>query len=210
MGVRVIPHVPSLEPALKIGYGEHYPIFAGHWLRVDLPLVETEDSFVLYTDIDVLFLSWRPDLLVRPTYLAVAPEHRIEDTDRFNSGVMLLNLDSMRVDLDSFHAAIRRRLLKDFKYPNHDQKSFNDYYSGRYDHLSPLMNWKPYWGRNDAAAIVHFHGPKPHNVAGIKAGRFAGKRSLITIWERDPAAYDYYSELWTGYSLPAEPARQRP
>jgi hypothetical protein len=208
-GVQVIPHVPSLEPELKIGYGENYPTFAGHWLRADLPLVETEDPFVLYTDIDVLFLKWQPELLIRPTYLAVAPEHRVEDTDRFNSGVMVLNLENMRADLGNFHAAIRRRLLNNFKYPNHDQKSFNDHFSGRYDHLSPLMNWKPYWGRNDAASIVHFHGPKPNNVAAIRDGRYSGKPSFVTIWQRNPDGYDYYAELWRSYSKPAEPARKR-
>lgn len=209
MGVHVIPHVPSLEPELKIGYGENYRRFAGHWLRADLPLIESDDQFILYTDIDVLFLNWNPDLLVRPQYLAVAPEHRIEDTHRFNSGVMILNLENMRADLSLFHSAIRRRLLNDFKYPSHDQRSFNDHFRDRYDHLSPLMNWKPYWGRNDKASIIHFHGPKPHNVPAIKSGQFRGKPALAAIWARNPAAYDYYCDVWEQYqSLAPELARQ--
>ena len=209
MGVHIIPHIPTLQPELQIGYGAKYKVFAGHWLRTDLPLIETEDQFILYTDIDVLFLRWDPALLLRPTYLAVAPEHRIEDTSRFNSGVMILNLENMRAELGAFHAAIRKRLLGDFKYPNHDQQSFNDHFRGRYDQLSPLMNWKPYWGRNDHASIVHFHGPKPHNVQAIKAGVYQGKEGLVTIWKRNPAAYDYYCDLWKKYALlAARSARQ--
>ena len=27
--------------------------------------------------------------------------------------------------------------------------------------LPPRFNWKPYWGMDKDAVIVHFHGPKP-------------------------------------------------
>ena len=30
-----------------------------------------------------------------------------------------------------------------------------------WDRLRPELNWKPYWGENAQARIVHFHGPKP-------------------------------------------------
>jgi hypothetical protein len=199
MGVRIIPHVPSLEPELTIGYGERYPTFAGHWLRTDLPAIEMEDDFILYTDIDVLFLRWRPELLTSPMLLAAAPEHRIEDTDKFNSGVMVINVRNMRSELPRFHAAIRRRVLNDFKYPAHDQKSFNDHFRGRYDHLDPLLNWKPYWGRNDETAILHFHGPKPRNIPAIKSGQFTGKAALAEIWARNPEGYDHYCDVWHQY-----------
>ena len=117
----------------------------------------------------------------------------------------------MRAELAQFHAAIRHRLLNNFKYPNHDQRSFNDFYRGRFDHLDPLMNWKPYWGRNNGASIVHFHGPKPRQVRLIKAGRYDGKRDLNEIWARNPGAYDYYCPIWGHYVVSREPAggRQR-
>ena len=61
------------------------------------------------------------------------------------------------------------------------------------------MNWKPYWGRNDAASIIHFHGPKPRQIASIKAGKYLGKRNLVSLWSRQPAAYDHYCDLWAHY-----------
>jgi hypothetical protein len=201
MGVKVINHTSSLEPELQVGYGPRYPKFAGHWLRADLPLVETEDQYILYTDIDVLFLNWRPELLAPPRYLAAAPEHRLNERRTFNSGVMVMNLEGMRAELPQFHAAIRHRLLNNFKYPNHDQRSFNDFFKGRFDHLDPLMNWKPYWGRNSGASIIHFHGPKPKQVEFIKAGLYTGKRDLNEIWARNPGAYDYYCPIWDQYAV---------
>ena len=200
LGVRVIFHRPTLEEELRVGYGEEYEKFVGHWLRADLPLIETEEQYILYTDIDVLFLKWDPQLVTLPRLLAAAPEENIQSSHKFNSGVMVLNLPNMRGELPQFHAAIRHRLLNDFKYPNHDQKSFNDFFRSRYDALSPLMNWKPYWGRNDAASIVHFHGPKPRQLKSIKAGKYLGKRNLVSLWSRQPAAYDHYCDLWAYYS----------
>ena len=34
-------------------------------------------------------------------------------------------------------------------------------YGPRWDRLRPELNWKPYWGENADAKIIHFHGPKP-------------------------------------------------
>ena len=33
-----------------------------------------------------------------------------------------------------------------------------------FDLLPDELNWKPYWGLNSNAEIVHFHGPKPSLV----------------------------------------------
>lgn len=206
LGVTVIAHTPSFKQELELGYAGNYAKFAGHWLRADLPLIESSDPFVLYTDIDVLFLKWRPELLSPPTFLAAAPENRISETRKFNSGVMVLNIDNMRRELPPFHAAIRARLMNGFKYPSHDQRSFNDFFRDRFDRLTPLMNWKPYWGRNDQASIVHFHGPKPAQIPLIREGGCRDKPTLLKLWESDPAAYDYYCRLWREYNPVPHPA----
>ena len=194
MGVQIVPHRPLLEKELRQGYGdEKYEIFCGHWLRSDLPLVETEEEFVLYTDIDVMFRHSLDALEMPTAAVAAAPEHDQAERRYFNSGVLLMNLPVMRGLLPEFHDAIRARLSGDFKYPPHDQASFNEFYRSRMEWLPPEYNWKPYWGVNEAAAIIHFHGPKPRQVLKLKEGRGDHlKPSLKTIWNRDPVAYDHY------------------
>ena len=59
-------------------------------------------------------------------------------------------------------------------YGPQDQGAYNGHYQGRFDvHLYARWNWKPYWGHNRAAALVHFHGPKPDDYTAHRAGRNA-------------------------------------
>ena len=71
---------------------DHYMrIASGAFLRIDIPIIEENDDFVLYTDCDVLFLK-DPDLSrLAPKYFAVAPEFHRGDYNSMNSGVMLIN-----------------------------------------------------------------------------------------------------------------------
>lgn len=200
LGVKIITHESSLAPELRKGYGDRYEQFAGHWLRADLPLLETEEDFVLYTDIDVIFRGWRPELLTKPRYFAAAPEHLRNDWSHFNSGVLVLNMDGMRQVTPAFHQAIRERLANNFTWPTHDQKSFNTFFADTYDKLDDRFNWKPYWGRNDDAVIIHFHGPKPHHIDGIHRGN-GDKLSpkLVKIFQRDPEGYEFYCSVSKAY-----------
>ena len=208
MGVEVVPHRSSLEPELRAAYGESFETFSGHWLRVDLPAIETEDEFVLYTDVDVMFLA--PPRVEPPPLLAAAPEFEVGNTTYFNSGVMVLNLPRLREVQDEFTAAIRRRLGRRFRYPAHDQKSYNDFFGrgplnrlkGRaFTPMSPLLNWKPYWGVNPEASIVHFHGPKPRLVRRLAArrGEVPTSDTYKALWRRAPDAYEAYVAMWEGY-----------
>ncbi|TFL18521.1 hypothetical protein [Jannaschia formosa] len=208
LGVTVIRHAPSLEPWLRPAYGPDYETFAGHWLRIDIPRIETEDDHVLYTDIDVLFRPL-PALIDGPELLAVAPERWRTRAEPFNSGVMLMHLPGLRAVDDAFRAAIRARLQGDFTWPTHDQASFNAFFRGRTDPLPLSMNWKPYWGRNDAAHIVHFHGPKPRMAAKLAAGEARGlDAGQARLHGLAPAAYRHYGALFRAELR--EPAGQRP
>lgn len=209
LGVEVVPHRSSLEAELRVAYGPKYDTYSGHWLRIDLPQLEREEDVVLYTDVDVMFLR-QPSIEATPALLAAAPEFEIADTSHFNSGVMVMNLPQLREVHDAFIAAIRRRLLHRFTYPAHDQESFNRFFGasllnrvrGRaYTPLSPLLNWKPYWGVNDEASIIHFHGPKPRMVHKLVAmdGELPTGPIYKALWRRDPDAYAAYVALWDGY-----------
>ncbi len=88
-------------------------IGAGAFLRTEIPRITEElkihDKYVLYTDIDVMFLSDVENLEnMRPKYFAVAPEYHIKSYRRMNTGVMIMNLENLR-DND---AAFRRFMSK--------------------------------------------------------------------------------------------------
>lgn len=208
LGVKVIDHQPSLAASLRQGYGEKYRIFAGHWLRIDLPLIETDERYILYTDVDVIFLG-QPELPHMPRVLAAAPELDRDNRRHFNSGVMVLNLPRLRALHSAFCRTIRARLTRDFQYPPHDQESYNRFFrisalnrlrDRAREHLPLELNWKPYWGLSDNARLVHFHGPKPPKVRAFeRTGSAAGQQILYDLWRRDRDAYDHYATLWERY-----------
>ena len=200
LGVNVIRHTPVLEAELKEGYGDLYKTFDGHWLRCDLPLIE-DDEEVLYTDTDIIFLK-SPDLsiLPNPKYFAAAPEFTQSDRSYFNSGVMLMNLKNLRSIMDLFHNSIRRRLSNSFSRSGHDQKSLNDFFFKSHEWLPNEFNWKPYWGVNDKASIIHFHGPKPSQVIRFINNDFKGiPENVISLWKKNIEAYDVYLEEYNKY-----------
>lgn len=173
-GVRVIEHRFSREAFLPKVYpgNSHqstyiknmsYRQLASAFTRFDIPFIETEDEFVLYTDVDVLFCQdIDVSVLPRPEFLAASQEwdKDVAKMEYFNAGVLLLNVKSMR--------AICKMVFKDLEEgkPNRinvfDQGYLNQYCFNNFDYLSSDYNWKPYWGINEAAKIIHFHGMKPN------------------------------------------------
>lgn len=214
LGVTVIDHKPSLAAYLRQGYGEHYDAFAGHWLRVDLPFIETSEEFVLYSDVDVMFLG-HPALPQMPRVLAAAPEYDRNSRRHFNSGVMVMNIPRLRDLYGPFCRAIRARLSGNFSYPPHDQESYNRFFRasalnrlrGRArSRLAPELNWKPYWGIAPNAKLVHFHGPKPPKVRVFQnGGGSPADKGLYDLWDSDRAAYDHYATQWEGYEAAGRP-----
>lgn len=199
LGVEVIQHSLSIEGDLKAGYGDKYPVFSGHWLRVDLPEIETTEALVLYTDTDVVFMK-DIGVIEKPAFLAAAPEFTLGDYSRFNSGVMLMNVDSLRKVHRDFLSSIRDRLQNDFKFPAHDQESYNRFFIDKYTHMSPLMNWKVYWGVNPDAVILHLHGPKFHIAERLRSGDEKGiPAGHVRLWKKDPNAYMHYQRLYESY-----------
>ena len=173
-GVTVIETAPSfiaeIEAAEAAGAYKAHSI--GHWLRVAVPLVERAEELVLYTDCDVIFL--RPFDLgrMRPRMLAAAPEFRKDNWNYFNAGVMLMNIPAMRASYAAFARHIVARIAGGHAYHYDDEVALNEVYRGRWDRLDPRLNWKPYWGSSRDATILHFHGPKPDDIAAIAAGRW--------------------------------------
>jgi hypothetical protein len=171
-GVRVIDTAPSflatIQQAEAAGTYKAHSI--GHWLRVAVPLVEQEHEFVLYTDCDVTFLhrvNWEA---IRPKIFAAAPEFKADNWNYFNAGVMVLNIPQMRATYPAFAAHITTRITDPNWYHYDDEVALNEAYRGAWEQLDPRLNWKPYWGYNSRASILHFHGPKLNVIEAITAG----------------------------------------
>jgi len=193
-GVTVVRRRTPLEPnilARAEGPGFRHRIALAIYLRFEVPQVEPDEEFCLYSDSDVMFLG-DPDVeSLRPNALAAAPEFEQHDWSYFNSGVIMMNLATMRRDYQALLARAREMLTGPDPY---DQPVLNDFYRDRWERLPLALNWKPYWGHDPAAQILHFHGPK-FQVIRYLLGE--GPETLVhDIWrdlfERAPDAYRRY------------------
>jgi hypothetical protein len=169
--VTVIDAQPAFKGAIEAAEaaGTYTSFSNGHWLRVTIPHIEQHADYVLYTDCDVLFLRRYAWPSLRPRLFAAAPEFTRDNWNYFNSGVMLLNVAAMRNTYAPFEQLIVSRIgVTDFIYD--DQIALNEAYRGSWDRLDPLCNFKPYWGFDAQATILHFHGPKLAALEAIAAG----------------------------------------
>jgi hypothetical protein len=171
-GVTVINAVPPCSDAMAAATarGSFRAYSTGHWLRLAIPLIDQDAEFVLYTDCDVMFLRPIDFGAIRPVVFAAAPEFAPDAWNYFNSGVMVLNLASMRVAQPGFEAVIRARLDEDGGAHFDDQVALNQAFRGYWDRLDPGLNAKPYWPHDPHAGILHFHGPKLGGIGAIAAG----------------------------------------
>ncbi len=182
--------------ARECGRTELMGYAGGIFLRMEVPRVCAErgwaDEEVLYTDCDIMFMGdpqpLFPDL--RGAFFGVGPESDPEDPAHMNSGVMLMRLPALAALDGSFEEFVRIAMADCARYT--DQFAYDVYFRHGWRALPPELNWKPYWGENPAARIVHFHGPKPFIRAALEAG-MAGTQT-----QRDMArgAYAHYSEVW--------------
>ena len=168
-GVKLVAHQASFLPDLRARHGDKMDVFSGHWLRCDIPLLETVEQYVLYTDIDVMFMGAVEDNNIWPQLIACGPEHEQTNFTYFNSGVMVMNVPNLRPYLPELRKVALQQ--NDQAAPHDDQGVFNHLFRDRWDRLPLGWNWKPYWGRSDTARILHFHGPKPGLARHLLAGR---------------------------------------
>ncbi len=174
-GGRIIRHRSFVREALEeLGRQKQNPHLAaalsGAFSRIELPdlVQETgDDDRVLYTDCDVIFLGEIvPELEANACrQFAVAPESAQDDYVNMNTGVMLMNVKELRKSLPEFREYVAKNLAA-LEAESWDEAAYRWFYRDDYgplwDRLRPELNWKPYWGENAEAKIIHFHGPKPY------------------------------------------------
>jgi len=173
-GVRIIRHRSFVRQALEeLGRRKENPHLAaalsGAFSRIELPEIgdRTADAGrILYTDCDVMFLDEVvPELEENACrYFAVAPESVLGDYVNMNTGVMLMNTARLRESLPKFRDYVSENLAA-LEAESWDEAAYRWFYRDEngpmWDRLRPELNWKPYWGDNAQAKIIHFHGPKP-------------------------------------------------
>jgi hypothetical protein len=189
-GVHLIPHQAELFSIVRDHFGQDADPFSGHWLRCDIPILDLDDDFVFYTDIDVMFKKDVDYSEIRPLFMACTPEHRQDDFSYFNSGVMVMNLPALRQTRPHLIETLTAIVSSS---PPYDQGALNESYKKFWDRLPNTWNWKPYWGYSPDAVIVHFHGPKPAMLRRMMNGEvdlFAPEYG--EIFARDTAAYARY------------------
>ncbi len=201
-GVTVIRHRTTLFSALERHAQQtgSDPIWlavaAGAFLRFDIPLIEQSDACVLYTDADVLFLREPNFFREQPPKLFAASTESTDRYDDMNSGVMLLNVPAMRADHERLCAFAAAHLDLGL-----DQEILRAHYAGRYDLLDRSLNWKPHWGTNPDAQIVHFHGPKPVLARRfLREGYLSANPNWQTLLLRAPDGYRTYLQAWDRYA----------
>ncbi|BCM90837.1 hypothetical protein IAD21_02699 [Abditibacteriota bacterium] len=166
-------------------------IATGAFLRLEIPRIAREydwkDEFVFYTDCDVIFERDPYPLLetLRPHLFAATPETFKNKPLHMNTGAMWMNIKALEdPELDAWTRANMEKCLN-FHF---DQAVFRVFYnplhrlawrlgipnslfyglmsrvplhSWKWDDLPLELNWKPYWGPNLHACVIHFHGLKP-------------------------------------------------
>jgi hypothetical protein len=217
-GVTVIHHTASVLPDLE-RIKAKFPDYAiklasGTFLRIDVPLIVQRlgytDEFVFYTDVDVVFQHDLPPVasepFLRPAYFSCAPE-RYQAGTNMNAGVMVMNVNSLAADHGPFKDFITAgdTLYHElFEQGPFDQQAYRLYYEGRWDRLPPEYNWKPYWGFNEDARIVHFHGPKiPQVQRALRGEQSHMSNDVEDLYKGDPGSYERYLERFERYTRPA-------
>jgi hypothetical protein len=143
--------------------------YFGAYLRIDIPKIiqnlNLEVDYYLYTDCDVIFQKDPREMLFShlPKCISAAGEISRDKTTggkmkHFNSGIMWCNAQSLAESYDSFSNFVK---AEKFKFDACDQGALNAFYIA--EKFEDELNWKPYWGINEEASIIHFHGPKPHH-----------------------------------------------
>jgi glycosyltransferase involved in cell wall biosynthesis len=205
-GVRIIYHRVSFFDDLArhadaIGQPWWLSIASGAFLRTEIPLLHSGTDAVLYTDCDVVFTQDPGTLACGKAPFAVVPEHAnriIGKNLDMNSGVMVMNIGSLRSSLPAFKTYIKANLAN---FVSFDQSAYQQFYAGQWKRLKAELNWRPYWGFSEKARIVHWHGPKPPFVRRVQQGTdVPGYDIWRGLYDRAPDSYARYLSIWDDYA----------
>ena len=170
-GVQVVQFKSTLTEVLNKRYNDNSLCIAkGAFLRVDISkiceILSITDEYVLYTDNDIMFLSDVSELKnLKCAYLMMCSEFSKKFYPSVaNTGVMLINLKNYKSYYNRFKQNITSMISISQSY---DQDMFRYYFGKSIEEMPYYYNYKPYWDSIEDAKILHFHGPKPHQMNNI-------------------------------------------
>ena len=161
------------------------------------------DRHILYTDCDVMFQQDPEPLLRRQPcrFIACGPESQRGNPVDMNTGVLLMNVARLRRLNREFLAFARSELKTSISWAM-DQHAYKQFFRAAlpprswpwvrgWNMLPDELNWKPYWGENPSAPILHFHGPKPMHREWLKT---APETHILKHFSG--GAYQLYTDRW--------------
>jgi lipopolysaccharide biosynthesis glycosyltransferase len=201
-GVTVVYHKSSLADLIQSCENDkvNKHTAMGAYLRLDIPLLlgdlSITDEVVLYTDCDVIFIK---DIVYAniPKFFAIAPEFNSRpERPYFNTGVMFINTAEFTESHEVLMEFIRS--MGDLsKFGDFDQGVVNNFYKNRFTELEWNYNWRPYFGINPDAVIVHYHGLKIMEIAKSLENNGHEVPILNRLFHSNPEAYQHYFNLLT-------------
>lgn len=186
---------------IKQTYGHEisYQKIAETFMRFDIPFIEQEDEYVFYSDIDVMFLKdFSHDSFPATPYVAASAEacKDLENMDYFNAGILYLNVQNMRKISEQVFAELEKGCKNTTNI--FDQGYLNQFCFDKFTKMPLEFNWKPYWGYNENAYIIHMHAMKPDGNFE-NSGFGMSKEALINSLDKhfkDIDGYVYYLMLY--------------
>lgn len=199
-GVMIVYHRSSLSELIQSSDGNkiNKNTAMGAYLRLDIPTILKKlgitDDIVLYTDCDVIFLK---DVVYNdlPKFFAIAPEfNNRPERPYYNTGVMFINVAEFTESHNQFMGFINS--TGDLsKFGDYDQGAINHFYNNRFTVLEWNYNWRPYFGVNNDAVIVHYHGLKIKDIASAIGNNNHKYPIYNQLYNSNPEAYSYYYKL---------------
>lgn len=132
------------------------------FLRFMIADIEKDDEYIFYVDTDVIFLKdiKIDDFNKLPNTIAVCPEFvNSYHYTYFNAGIMLINMNSYKKAKKELINLLKQKIKA--KIECCDQGYLNLIYKNNFTKINNNFNWKPYWGINSDASLIHLHGLKP-------------------------------------------------
>lgn len=115
---------------------------------------------------------------------------------------MVMNVPAMRDRHKAFNEIVVEREFRS-TLGSYDQGQLWDFYKDQWSRLDQTFNWKPYWGANEHAPIVHWHGAKIdaalHHLSGKRLALPPSIYHHEPIFKLSPSGYAHYVPVFGGF-----------
>ncbi|MDB4330370.1 hypothetical protein N9948_01470 [bacterium] len=118
-----------------------------------------DDDYCLYADVDTLFTEKFKIPDIKPKIMAMCRQDFSDDAD-FNSGIILFNLKEFKKMYKKL-VNVTCKSYDEWIENMYDQYVVNNNFKNEIEDLDMTYNWRPNFGVNDDAQIIHYERVKP-------------------------------------------------